>query len=206
MAFNYNLLLVYLCIFLAGFIVLNIMTNGFILQWWRVRKSRGKLVLIKIHHAVSNYWRAGSIEKGFIQFTARKRRDNPDPKRMISVSDDVLKKAVHHDWNVNWIEVDDEKECVFYFDEGSYKSVSGANTEKTDALLQTALNKPSKYDGLLDPRTFQIIVLLGLVLLIIGIIVLYQQFGTMEAHLKLIYDQTTPLYNHLMNTTGGVPT
>lgn len=199
--FNYQLLMLYLGLFLSGIIMINVMMQGFILQWWKVKKSKGKLMLIKVRHSVTNYWKAGSIEKGFIQYTARKRRDNPDPKRMISVSDEILKLAVHRDWGVSWIEVDDEKECVFYLDNNSYKSVTGANTEKVDSIIQTALNKPSKFDGLLDPRTFQIVVLLAFVILIIGMYLTFKTVGQVDDHVKLVYDTVQPMHDLMFNAT-----
>ena len=193
--FNYNLLMIYFMLFISGFIVLNFLMGGFVIQWWKVKKSRGKLMLIKVRNSIANYWRTASYDNGSVSYTGRSRKDNPNPNRLITVTDDELRQAVNRDWGINWIEVDDDKGCLFVRDDVSYKAVEGFNPEKMDELVQTALAKPSKQDGLFDTRTFQIIVLIGFVAVLGLSYWSIKNIGMVDDHLKLIYDLTVQLTN-----------
>lgn len=204
MDMNYNLLMIYVCLFLSGFVVMNFLTGGWVLQWWKVKKSRGKLILIHVKNSISPYWKTGDYNNSFIRYKARSRRDNPNPNRMISISEDYLRLATHESWGVKWIEVDDDKGSVYYYDGESYKSVSGFNVEKMDEIVQTALAKPSLQEGLFDTKTFQIIVILGFLLILILGYVVYKRIETNDLNAKMTYDLVKPMYDYMFNSTRVV--
>lgn len=194
--FNYNLLIIYVMLFVSGIFIVNLLMGGFILEWWKVKKSRGKLMLIKVYNSIASYWRTASFDAGSISYTGRSRRDNPSPKRLITVSDDVLRRAVHRDWGVSWVEVDDDKNFLIVRDEDSYRATVGFNAEKMDELVQTALAKPSKQDGLFDTRTFQMLVLVGLVACLGLTYWCMSEVGKVDDHLRLSYDLLVSLSNN----------
>lgn len=196
--FNYNLLLTYGICFVAGLAVVAFMLKGFFLEWWRVKRSGGSKVLVNIKNPLQNYYKVGSIDNGFLHYTARKRKDNKDPSRMICITNKtndgmtVYDKAIYKSFGVFCIDVDDVKNCVMYRDEEDYKSVSGYNAELMDEALKTALRKPSEEDGWTQK---DIIIVVGLAIVLIGIYVLYDQGKTLDLHNKLIYDRLELIYN-----------
>lgn len=211
---DYAILSNYGLCFLAGVIIIAFMLKGFFLPWWRVKRSGGNKILVQVKNILGSYYCAGRIDNGFLYYTARKRKDNPNASRMINVTNSK-NIAVYKSFGVSCIDVDDEKNCVFVpynysklkeidpdMSIVSYETVSGFNAELVDEAMTTALAKPSLLDGLLTNKQFQIFVLLGLVLVCIGIYMVWDQGRGIDAHLKLIYDQTTPIYNKMFNLTG----
>lgn len=210
MAFDYNLLLLYVVLFLSGFVITNVMTKGFILTWWRVKRSNGKKIMVRVWNTSDFYYKDGQIDNGFVHYTARKRKDNPSPSRMICtiITDpisgkdiDITKKAIYHSIGVTWIDVDDVKNCILYLDNDSYLACPGFNAELTDEALNTALAKPADVNALFTEKVFQIIVIIGFIVLIIGLILVYKKIESHDANLKMVYDMVQPIYDTMFNNT-----
>jgi hypothetical protein len=207
---NYNLLLLYAALFLSGFIIANFMTKGFLLTWWRVKRSNGKKIMVRVWNAADFYYKDGQMDNGFVHYTARKRKDNPTPSRMIChvITDDngkqvdISKKAVYHSLGINWIDVDDIKNCILYLDENSYMACPGFNAELNDEALNTALAKPSDVNALFTEKVFQIIVCIGFIIMIVGFYLVISKIKAHDANLKMVYDMVQPMYNTMFNTTG----
>jgi len=198
MAFDTNLLMIYAMCFLFGIGVIAWLQKGFLLEWWRVKRSQGKKLLVRVHNPMGIYYKVGQVDNGHLQFVARKRRDNKDPGRMICVTNKtpdgrtVYDAGIYRDIGVLTIDVDDLKNCVLYRDEENYKAVQGYNAELMDESLKTALRKPSEEDGW---TTKDYVIVGGIALgLLVGYLI-WNQGKTIDAHLKLIYDQTSTLIN-----------
>ena len=205
MAFNMNLMFNYALCFVFGLGVLAWLLKGFLIEWWRVKRSGGSKILVVVKNPLQQYFKVGNVDNGFLHYTARKRKDNKDPSRMICISnktDDgrtIYDRAIYKSWGVFCIDVDDLKNCVMYRDEEQYKAVDGYNAELMDESLKTALRKPSEEDGW---TTKDFIIVGGLLLLLFCAYLIYTQGKTIDAHLKLIYDNT----DLLINITKGVST
>jgi len=198
MSFNYEIALNYLLCFLASPILLNILTKGFILAWWRTFRSRGKLVLLKIRNPADNYWTTAVYSNGTLEYKTRKRRGNPNPSRTIPCDNKLFENAINRDWGITWLEVDDEKSVIFYKDMDHYKSAPTNNPEKYDEIIQTALDKPSKQEGMFDARTRDIIMIAGFILILIACYFIYDKLGKMDNNMRLVYDSVNALKDSLV--------
>lgn len=191
MAFDWNLLFIYGLLFCSGFVVVAWLLKGFFIEWWRVKRSGGSKVLVNVKNPLQNYFKVGNIDNGFLHYTARSRKDNKDPGRMICITNktsdgySVYDKSIYKSFGVFCIDVDDLKGCILYRDDEQYKAVQGYNAELMDEALKTALAKPSEEDGW---TTKDFILIGGIGLVIIGLYIVYSKSVTIDDHLRLVYD------------------
>ena len=205
-----NLIINYVAIFLAGIGILFMLLKSFLPAWFSVRRSGGNMILVHIANPLMDYYKAGKIDNGFLYYKARKRVDNPDPNRMLYVGD--IRGFSYKAFGVNVIDVDDIKNCVWSrygtsskSDDGTssnYNAVSTNNAEAYDEAQYTALHKPATKKAMFDEYTWQIIVLIAIILLAVGLFLTYRQIGTVDGHVKLVYDTIQPINNYLFNSTS----
>lgn len=205
-----QLIMNYVVIFLAGIGLLFFFLKSFLPAWFEVRRSAGNKVLVHVANPLMDYYKAGRVDNGFLYYKARKRIDNPDPNRMLYVGD--IKGFSYKAFGVNVVDVDDIKNCVWnrygsstVSDKGvtsNYDAVSTNNVEAYDEAQYTALHKPSTKKAMFDEYTWQVIVLVGMVVCLVGAFLIYRQTQTLDAHIKLVYDYITPIHNYLFNSTG----
>jgi len=151
---------------------------------------------------LEDYYVPASLDADLLQFKARKRPDNKDPKRSLSIPRDVLSKAIFKSWGVPCILVDDVKNSIFIRRNGSYESVGGYNAEAMSEKIDTALKKPPEDEvGLLPAKTFQILTLVGVALLGVGLYLVFQQVKTVDGHSKMLYDTFMSMQN--VTASGG---
>lgn len=204
---DYQILVNYGVFIILGFMLCLFIAKKFLFALIKLKLFNNKYnVLVEVDHPVSNYYKAGKIDNGFLYFMANKRPDNPKPNRIINVPQD-LDKVTFKSFGVVCIRVDDVKNCILYKDGSSYKSVPGYNAEAVDELVNTALNKPSLEDGLFSPKMFQLVVLLLFFGVGVGIYMLYKGHSNLDMHIKMVYDTVQPIYNHfnlsMTNVTMG---
>lgn len=169
--------------------------QNFMVNWYKVKRSKGSKLLVEVENPIQDYFAVGSYDNGFLRYKARKRRDNPDPHRMISVDD--VDAVVYNKFGIKCIRVDDAKCCVR--SRRVDKMLPGYNAEKTDAVVQTAMMKPDpNAKGLFDEKTWQVIVLIAFVLVIIVGIVCASSSMTTDKHVLMVY-------NMLVNGTYAPP-
>jgi uncharacterized membrane protein (DUF485 family) len=207
-----QLMINYAVIFLAGFGVWLFLLKGYAQAWLSVRFSGGSKILVNVNNPLGNYFRAGKVDNGFLYYTARRRKDNPDPARMLYVGS--IAQYTYRANGVNNVDVDDLKSCVWsrygtssVSDKGTssnYEAVSTNNAEAYDEAQYTALHKPSTKKAMFDEYTWQIIILIAVILFAVGIALIYSKINTLDSHLKLTYDTVTTLNNVLTNSTLAV--
>lgn len=161
------------CMFL---VLILFWLRGFLIAWLKVRASGGSKILVRVRNDLHNYYRVGSLDNVFLYFNARKRPDIKNPRKMLPIipqgeSKPMLKECIYRDWGVNVVEVDDVKECFLKYKNHEYECLATGNSELHDIAHQKALNLPPKGStGLMDNRMFQIVVVVGIVLIAIGLI------------------------------------
>lgn len=144
--------------FVASMIFWKFILGGLLGPFFKVKRSRGKLLLARIRHPIQDYFVAAEISEGFLVFKDRKK----EMRRIPMVAGCVYRAAT-----INWIEVDDEKNCIFKRDSGAAVPTYDAN--KTDSLLTRCLYKP----GLLGDNFVKIVLVFVIVLLIAVLVVGY---------------------------------
>jgi len=200
----------YVVLFLSGLFLLVMVLRSFLPAWLSVRFSGGSKILVHVANPLMDYYRAGRIDDGFLYYKARRRRDNPDPNRMLFVGD--IRNFSYKAFGVNVVDVDDLKNCVWnrsgvstVNDKGvssNYEAVSTNNAEAYDEAQYTALHKPATKKALFDEHTWQIIQMIVFLLIIAGMIIIYRQLQTNDSHLKLVFDEVVGLSNIFLNSTG----
>lgn len=154
--------------------------RGFFMPYIKVKASAGKRVLVKIRTILRDYYAVGEIIDGSLKFKSA----NKNSRTLILPTD---KPTIYKSFNVNCIDVDEEKNCIYTLDA---KGVSGYDAEKYDDLILRALLKPALHSQML-----KIIVVL-IVLIIIGIIAV----GAMQYQ---TYQVVTLLNSAKVGTVGA---
>lgn len=174
----------FLCLIIGAGIVIYRFRN-FMMAWWSVKRSGGNKLLVEVENPVQDYFAVGKFDNGYLRYLARKRADNPTPNRMISVED--VNAVVYTKFGVKCIRVDDEKNCVR--SRRNNESIPGYNAEKMDEAVQTALLKPNpNAKGLFDEKTFQMIMVGGVVIILVLVVLIFKNQGSHDQHVKLVYD------------------
>lgn len=147
---------------------MNFILGGLLGPFMKVKASRGSKVLVRVRNPIQDYFRAGSIEEGYLVF-----KDKQKTVRRINMKSGVVSRAA----TIYWVEVDDEKNCLFMRSDGS--AIATHDPAKTDSLLTRALYKP----GLLGDNTIKIILLLVIItfvgVLAVGYLV-FKQSGMIQ--------------------------
>lgn len=196
MAFNYQLLLNYVLCLLFGFMFWIVLLKNYIVTWLKVKLPFfGKAdIQVRVKNPIGDYFATGSYNNGVLFYTAKKRPDNSDPRRMIAISQEVYNIAVYRNQGIPCIDVDDMKNCVLAWFNGEYKAVEGFNAETMAEIVDTALHKPSM-DGGMNPKTFQFIVIIGLIILAGAIYFTIKKVDTVDSHLQMVYDMVKPMFD-----------
>lgn len=146
---------------ISGLIILSMpvfviawLQGGFFIPFFRVKGSRGKLILIRVRTVNRDYWRAGRIADGFLIYKSL----NKEQKR---IKLDEEKDPTYGCFSVRCVDVDDEKSCIFQRD-GS--GISMHDAAKVDSLITRALMRPTLGD--------QKIVILIILVILIALLVL----------------------------------
>lgn len=212
--------LMYIYLILALFVILTFRLRSLIFAWLGVVRSFGSAFLVRVKNKTQEYYAVGRVDKTFLYFKGKKRPDNKTPNRMIATNytwDPVTQKAnkpfsfneaIFRFIGVNCIEVDDEKDCIIFYRQGEYQFVPGTNTELMDENIKTAQAKPSREDGLMDNRKFQIFVLIILVIIVlIAIFTAYQArlIPNVMGGLIDMNNKVTAMYNVIINNVTGLP-
>lgn len=133
--------------------ILNFLLGGLLGPFMKVKRSRGSKILVRVRTNVTDYFRAGQINEGFLVFVDREKNT-----RRIPMVPGVVSRAA----TVFWVEVDDEKNCCFKRD--TAEAVSTYDPVKVDNLLVRALMKPAVMDAMMK------IVLLVVILVFVAVL------------------------------------
>ena len=202
MAFNYTMLANYLLCVLFGFLILFIPQRSYLSSWIKVKLGFFKGdVQVRVKNPVNDFFTAGIYSNGNLYYTAKPRRDNKDPKRILNVPLDIYNKAVYRSNGVPCIDVDDVKNCILFWNGEHYDAVEGFNSEAMDKTIETALSQPDPNgNGLMNPKMFQILVILGIIVIGVFSYFILKNVKLVDSHVRLVYDTVLPVVNS-MNVT-----
>jgi len=151
-AFYYGLVMVTTIFFCGAFL------RGFFINYFKVRTSFGKLVMVKVRSPLRDYFARGEVQEGFLIYKIKQGFRTYDTIRLnIPTSSNVFYKCL----SVAWVDVDDEKHAICKTD---YSTVSGYDAVKNNNLHTRALMKPSIATGQEKLLLF-IIIIVGLIAL-----------------------------------------
>lgn len=125
----------YLGTFLIALFLVNFFQKGFFIPFFRVKASRGKLVLVKVRSDLEDYFRVGEVNDGILTF-----KDAKKEERKVAIGKTVFYKTL----NVNCVDIDEEANAPVTRD---YNIVNGHDAKKFTNLLKRALTKPKEMDN-----------------------------------------------------------
>ena len=154
--------------------------KGFFMNYFRVRFSFGKFVLVKVRSPLRDYFMKGWVDEGFLIYEIKRSFFEKDTIRLnIPKEGQVFYKCL----GVMWVDVDDEKHAICKTD---YSVVSGYDAIKNNNLHQRALMRPSLTNGYEKIMMFILVILI--IAIIIDIVMSYQA-GKHMATLEVVVKQ-----------------
>jgi len=151
---------------IVSIIAINFILGGLLGPFFKVKKSRGKMILVRVRHPVQDYFRAGEIIEGFLVYKNREKE-----KKRIPMKPGIVSRAA----TVYWCEVDDEKNC--FFDRKSGEAIGTYDPVRVDNYIVRALTRP----GLFGDNFVKIVLILVIVLLIAVIALGYMTYKNGQA-------------------------
>lgn len=167
---------------------MNFILGGLLGPFFKVKRSRGKMILVRVRNPVSDYFKAGSIEEGWLVF-----KDREKNVRRIKMVPGIISRAA----TVFWCEIDDEKNCFFKREDASAVSTYDAN--KTDSLLTRALYKPMLQDNFM--KAILILVIVSILFILITAYLAYRAGA--KADLVLTTLQTMQSAAQVVNSSAS---
>lgn len=116
-------------------VLLGVLMRGFMWKFIKVKISFGRLLMVKVKAINRDYYAVGRIDEGFLIYKvkkAQKRIDVPDPA------------CFYRSLGVTWVDVDEEKNCVFKPD---HSAVKGFDAIKYNNLYKRTLYQPQIADN-----------------------------------------------------------
>ena len=159
-AFYYGLVMVLTIFFVGAFL------RGFFVNYFKVRTSFGKFVMVKVRSPLRDYYAKGWVEEGFLIYKIKRGFRDYDTIRLnIPQNSRVFYKCL----SVAWVDVDDEKHAICQTD---YSVVPGYDAVKNNNLHTRALMKPTIASG-----TEKIMLFLIVVAILIGLVSAYLSYS-----------------------------
>ena len=201
-----NAILLYFLGFLMGLMLFFVPQRNYLVSWLKVKLPFFKGdVQVRVKNPVNDYFAVATYSKGLLTYTAKKTKDNPKPVRHLTIEMKEYNRAVYHSNNVPCIDVDDVKNCILIWNGESYESVEGFNVEQVDKIMETIASEPDPNASGIDNKTFQYMVLGGIIILGIADYMIIKGLNTNDAHIKMVYDLVQPMFTN-MNLTVTPPT
>ena len=158
----------------------NIMLKGFFWNYFKVKRSNGALVFVKIRSRLRDYYRPGFIIDNTLRF-----KDSKNNSRIVTIPREG--EVFYRFQGVNCVDVDEEKNAIYRLDASA---VSGFDAEKIDDIIQKALIKPGLMTQLL--KIILVLVILLLLIIIGSVFFEYKIYAAIKAMQAVAASSITP--------------
>jgi len=165
--------------------------RGFFVNYFKVRTSFGKLVMVKVRSPLRDYFARGEVQEGFLIYKIKRGFREYDTIRLnIPPGKSVFYKCL----SVVWVDVDDEQHAICKTD---YSAVEGYDAVKNNNLHVRALMKPSIATG-----QEKIMLVLIIVAIAVGLFGIYMSYTNAQGLAEL--QEMIPRLLRMSGTvTGG---
>ena len=177
----------YVAIIVIAYAIINFLSAGFLGIFIKVRASRGKLVLVKVHSMTDQYYKAGSISERALSYKARGQKE----KKRIPIPEGT---GFYRALMVWCIDLDEETNAII---QPTGESIDTYDAEKYEQLITRALYKPA----LTNQNDKIVLILLGV--LVLGVIILFFYSKNIDGRTVLILEQLKNL-NSVAGSSIGV--
>lgn len=185
-ALYYGLVMVLTIFFIGAFL------RGFFVNYFKVRTSFGKYVMVKVRSPLRDYFAKGWVEEGFLIYKIKRGFRDYDTIRL-NIPDDI--NPFYKCLSVAWVDVDDDRHAICRAD---YSTVTGYDAVKNGQLHTRALMKPTIASG-----QEKIMMVLIVVAILIGLGALYMAYQSYAGVTTLQQSLPAMLKNLAGTVTGG---
>lgn len=167
----------YLGVFLLLLFFIQILTNGFLFLFLKVKSSRGKKVLVQVQGKLQHYFVAGKTEGNWLIYRDEEaKRDGRKTFKRLNIVGNPFYRSL----NVNCINVDEEKNCIIY--PVDLKAIPGYDAIKWSNFLLRAQMKLKLHE---DPIIL-FIILIASILAVIGLGIILVQLNSLSEAVALL--------------------
>ena len=140
-------------------VLLGLFQRGFFWNYFKVRTSFGRLIMVKVRSPLRDYFMRGWVEDGFVMYEKKNGfMDKSTVRIKIEPGSNVFYKCM----SVLWVDVDDDKHALCKCD---YSAITGHDPVKIDNIIKRALMRPSINSG------YEKIMIFLMVIIVIGVLV-----------------------------------
>jgi len=182
----------YAIVMLLTLFIIGVLLKGFLWNYFRVRTSFGRLVLVKVRTPLRDYFLRGWVDEGFLIYKKGKEE--------LRLSLSQTKKPFYKCMSVIWIDIDEERGAIC---ETDYKAVEGFDPVKFSDFIKRALMRPVAGDN-----KEKVIIIILIVTLIISCLSLYLaytnglQISQLSELPKLVAEQIGGLKGTIVGSTN----
>ena len=161
---GYYAVVMFITLFLIGFL-----QKGFFWEFFKIKISFGKYIMVKVKAVNRDYYRVGSISEGMLVYKMAKY----DTKRITIKNQNVFYRSI----GVLWVDVDEELNAII--DPINLEGVTGYDPVKYNNLYVRALTRPNIKDKI-DQIILAGVILLAVLIAVVGFL-LFKQGTQIEA-------------------------
>jgi len=176
-----------LCLFFVG-----AFQRGFFINYFKVRTSFGRLVMVKIRSPLRDYFCRGEVIEGFLVYKIKRGFRDYETIRL-NIPQDI--NPFYKCMSVAWCDVDDEKHAIVRTD---YSVVSGFDAVKHDSLHTRALMKPTIASG--QEKIMMVMIVVCIIVSLVACYLAYLSYANASA---LNLGMPDMLRNLAGTVTGG---
>lgn len=166
--------------------------KGFFFEYFKVRTSFGRYILVKIRTPIRDYYKVGWVEENFLCYK--------DKDFIIRIAINTNDKIFYRSLGVMWVDIDEEKNAICKTD---YSTVTGFDAKKHSDLLTRALMRPAITSN--QEKIILVCVILAVVISIAGVYFAYKASANsstilvnLPAYIQSAVDQG------IKQATGGI--
>jgi len=147
--------------------------RGFFINYFKVRTSFGKLVMVKVRSPLRDYFCRGEVVEGFLIYKIKRGWKEVDTIRL-NIPQDI--NPFYKCMSVAWCDVDDEKHAIT---KTNYSPVSGYDAVKNNNLHTRALMKPTIASG--QEKIMMVLIIIAIVGVLVACYLSYLSYANASA-------------------------
>jgi len=157
----------YAIVIIGGFLLINFLTNGFVLKWIVIKGSRGKKILIEEYDKISVKFRVGEFKDNLLRYKVE-----GGQHKLIS---NVPKESIERKYNIPFVAIDGEKNAVMNIPDNSL--VTGHDPIKIDSYFERIIKMKVAGDDIF------IKMVIGLVILCVVLVAISLYFNVATSNM-----------------------
>ena len=163
-------------IILISFFLINFLTQGYLLNFLKVKTSRGKKLLVHVKTSRGFYTTTGVIEEDFLLYKddVIKRVDKKGFKRIL-----ITDLFIYRHYGVDNVNIDEANNICYT---PTFEGVNTYDPIKFNNLITRALLQPESN----DINKWLKIIAIGLGIVLLGLFIVYNKIGDLQTSIEAL--------------------